>query len=90
MFRSGNASTAKVSDIRLKLVGQNKNVSSAVRTILTKDARIKKQENLSVPTARDHMLHHTKGVRNTKNGHLDNMWSTTKKRMPQQFAKTLS
>ena len=38
LFRSGNASTAEVSDIRLKIVGQNKNVSSAVRTILTKDA----------------------------------------------------
>ena len=66
LFWSGNASTAKVLDIRLKIAGLKKNVSSAVRTILTKDDRIKKQENLRVPTARDHMMHHTKGVRNTK------------------------
>ena len=79
----------KVSDTWPKIVCQNKNVSSAVRIILTKDAQIKKQENLSVPTVMDHMLHHTKGVQNTKNRHLGNMWSTTIKRMPIQFAKTL-
>ena len=39
---------------------------SAVRTILTKDAQIKKQGNQSVPIVRGHMLRHTKGVRNTK------------------------
>ena len=37
-----------------------------MRTILIKDARIEKQENLSVQTVRDKMLHHTKGVGNTK------------------------
>ena len=42
-FRSGSATTAKMSGIRLKIVGQNKNVSSAVRTIHTKNARIEKQ-----------------------------------------------
>ena len=37
-----------------------------MRTILTKDARIEKQENQSVPVVRDHRMHHTKGVWNTK------------------------
>ena len=53
------------------------------RTILTKDAQIKRLENQSVPTVRGHMLHHTKGVRNTKSRHLGNMWLTTKNHMLQ-------
>ena len=61
-FRSGSATTAKVSDIPNKTAGQNKNVSSAVRIIPRKDTRIKKQGNQSVPTVRGHMLHLTKGV----------------------------
>ena len=52
----------------LKTVGPSRNVLSAVRTILAKDVRIGKQENQSVPVVRGHMLHHTKGVRNTKTG----------------------
>ena len=43
-FWSGSATNAKVLDIRPKTVGQNKNVSSAVRIILTKNARIKKRK----------------------------------------------
>ena len=39
----------KVSAISLKTVGPKRNVLPAVRTILTKDARIEKQENQSVP-----------------------------------------
>ena len=38
-----------------KIVGQNKNVSSVVKTILTKDARIKNQENLCVPNKGSHV-----------------------------------
>ena len=82
-FWSRNASTAKVSDIRLKSVGPNRNVLSAVRTILTKDAGIEKQENQSVPIVRGHMLRHTKGVRNTKKRPLGNIWLTTKNLIPQ-------
>ena len=74
---------AKVLAIQLKTVGPNRNVLSAVRTILTKDARIEKQKDQSVPVVRGHMLRHTKGVRNTKNRHLDNIWLTTKKHIPQ-------
>ena len=74
----------------VKTVGQNKKVSSALRTIHIKDARIDKQENLSMPIVRGHMLHHTKGVWNTKNGHSGNMWLTTKKHIPQLLVKTLS
>ena len=76
MSRSRSASTAKVSAIRLKTVGPNRNDLFAVRTILTKDARIEKQENQSVPFVRGHVLR-------TKNKHLGNMWLTTKKHMPQ-------
>ena len=72
-FRSSSATTAKFSVTRLKTVGQNKNASSAVRTTLIKDARKEKQENLSAKTVRDHMLHHTNGVRNTRNRHSGNM-----------------
>ena len=89
-FRSSSATAAKVSDIRPKIVGENKNVSSAERTIHIKDARIEKQENPNVLTVRGHMLHLTKGVRNIKNRHSCNTWSITKKRMPQQSGKTLS
>ena len=39
-IRSSSATTAEVSDIRPKIVGQNKIVSSAERTIHIKDARI--------------------------------------------------
>ena len=52
----------EVEEFRLKLVGQSKNVSSAVRTIHIKDVRIEKQENQSVPIVRGHILCHTKGV----------------------------
>ena len=38
-FRFGSASTANVSDIRRKIANQNKNVSSVVRVIHTKDAQ---------------------------------------------------
>ena len=79
-FRSSSATNAKVSDIRPKHVGQNKNVSSAERTILKRDAQIEKQRNQNVLTVRDHMLHLTKGVRNTKNRHSGKMWSITKKK----------
>ena len=89
-FRSGSARTANVSDIQLKIVGQNKNASSAERIIHTKDAQIEKQINQSVPTVRGHMLHLTKSVPNTKNRHSGNMWSITKKHMPQLLVKTLS
>ena len=44
------------------IVGQNKNVLSAKRTIHIKDARIEKQENPSVLIVRGHMLHLTKGI----------------------------
>ena len=42
-FWSSSATTAKVSDIWPKHVGQNKNVSFAKRTILIKDAQTEKQ-----------------------------------------------
>ena len=54
------------SDIRPKIVGENKNVSSVERIIQIKDAGIKKQENPNVLIVRGHMLHLTKGVRNTE------------------------
>ena len=47
------------------------------------------QEKPNVLIERGHMLHLTKGVRNTKNRHLGNMWSITKKHMPPLSAKTL-
>ena len=64
-FRSP-ASVKQCYNIRLKHVGRNKNVSSAVRAILTKDARTEKPGNQNVPTVRGHMSHHTKSVQNTK------------------------
>ena len=67
-FRSRSASTANVSIIRPKTVGQNRNVLFAVRTTLTKNARAEKQDNQSVPIVRGHMLRHTKGVRSIKTG----------------------
>ena len=73
-FQSSSATATKVSDIRQKHVNQNKNVSSAERTILTKDAQTEKQGNQNVLTLRNHMLHLTKGVRNTKNRHSGKMW----------------
>ena len=85
LFRSSSATTAKVSDIRPKIVRKNKNVLSVERIIHMKDAQIKKQENLNVLTVRGHMLHLTMGVRNTKgkrNRHSGNMRSTSKKHMP--------
>ena len=69
---------SSVSVTCLKIVGQNKNVSSAVRTIHIKDARTEKQENQSVPIVRGHILRHTKGVQNTKNRHSGNTFLTTK------------
>ena len=87
-FRSSSASTAKVSDIWPKTVGQNKNVSSAKRAIPIKDARIEKQGNQNMPTVSGHMLHLTKNVRNTKNRLSGNMWSITKKHMPQLSANS--
>ena len=42
--------------------------------ISTKDARIRKLGNPSVPTVRGHMLCHIKGVWNTKSRHSGNMW----------------
>ena len=45
---------------------------------LNREARKPKCAN-----CKGHMLHHTKGVQNTKNRHLGNMWLTTKKHMPQ-------
>ena len=53
-------------------------------------AQIEKQGNQNVLTVRGHMLHLTKGVRNTKNRHSGNMWSITNKHMHQLSAKTLS
>ena len=47
----------------------------------------KKQQNVLIVTG--HMLHLTKGVRNTKSRHSGNMWLTTKKFIPQLSAKTL-
>ena len=82
-FRFGSASTANVSDIGTKL-SPNKNVSSVVRTIHTKDAQKKKQNGPSVPTVQGHILHLTRGVPNIKSRHSGNMWSTTKKPMPPQ------
>ena len=67
-FRSSSTTTAGVSDIRPKIVGQNKNAFSAERTIHIKDARIEKQENPNVLILRGHTLHLTKGVQNTKTG----------------------
>ena len=83
-FRFGSASTANVSDIRHKTVSPNKNVSSVVRTIHTKDAQKKKQNSPSVPTVQGLMLHLTRGVPNIKSRHSSNMWSITKKPMPPQ------
>ena len=40
---------------------------------------LEKEARKPVRTARDHVLYHTKRVRNTKNRHLGNMWSITKK-----------
>ena len=48
------------------MLGQNKSILSAKRTIHIKDARTEKQENPNVPIVRDHVLHLTKCVRNTK------------------------
>ena len=81
-FRSGSASTANVSDIRRKIANQNKNVSSVVRTIRTKDAQKKKQNSPNVQTVLGHMLPLIKGVPNTKSRHSGNMWLTTKNPMP--------
>ena len=81
-FRFGSASTANVSDIRRKIANQNKNVSSVVRTIRTKDAQKKKQNSPNVQTVLGHMLHLTKGVPNTKSRLSGNMWLTTKNLMP--------
>ena len=78
-FRLRSASTAKVSDTRLKNCRSKQNVVSAVRTILTKDAQIKNLKNQSVPIVRSHMLRHTKGVQNTKSRHSSYTWLTTKK-----------
>ena len=65
-FRSSSVTTAKVSHIWPKILGQNKNALSVETTIHTKDARIEKQENPNVLIVRDHMLHLTKGVQKTK------------------------
>ena len=88
-FRSSSATTAKVSDIRPKHAGLNKNVSSTERAILIKDAQIEKQGNQNVPIVKGYMMPFAKGVRNTKKQAF-NMWSITKKHMPQLSAKTLS
>ena len=72
-FRT-TVSVTQVRPLGEKTVGQNKNVWSAVRVIPTKDARIRKLGNLSVPTVRGHMLRRIKGFRNTKSRHLGNMW----------------
>ena len=72
--RSRSASTAKLSATRQKNAGQNKNVCSAVRVILAKDAQIRKPGNLSVLIVRGRMLRLIKGVLNTKSRHLGNMW----------------
>ena len=77
-FRSRSSSTAKVLDTWPNTVGQNKNVSSVVRTIQTKEAQTKKPKNQSVPTLRDHMLHLTEGVLNTDSRHSSNMWLINK------------
>ena len=82
-FRSNSATTAKVSDIRPKTVGQSKNVLSVERIICTRDARMEKPGNQNVLTVRGHMLHPTKGVQNTKSRHSDNIWLASKKHMPQ-------
>ena len=45
-----------------------------------------------VPPTRENpgqILHHTKGVRNTKSRHLGNTWLTTKNLIPQPLAKKL-
>ena len=89
-FRSSSATAAKDSGIRPKHVDRNKNVSSARRTIPVKDAQIEKKGNQNAPTVRSHMLHLIKGVQNTKHRHSGNMWSITKKHIPQLSAKTLS
>ena len=51
-------------------------------------AQTEKQGNQNVLTVRGHILHLTKGVQNTKNRHSGNMWSITKKHMPQLSART--
>ena len=57
-----------VSEIRLKMIGQSKNVSFVEIVIRTKHTRIEKPGNQNVLTARGHMLHLTKGVQNTEAG----------------------
>ena len=65
-FWSSNATTANVLVIQPKHADQNKNVSSAERTISVKNAQIEKQGNQNALTVKGHMLHLTKGVWNTK------------------------
>ena len=86
-FPYSSAGTAKVSDIRPKLVGLKPNALSVGRAIIITDAQIKRKNSQNVPTVKDHMLHPTKSIQHTKNRHLGNMWWTAKNHMPQFYAK---
>ena len=81
-FRSSSVITAKISDIRPKLVRQKLNVSSVEKATHTKDAQTEKISNQNVLIAKDHMLLTIKGVQLIKNRYSVNMWWTTKKVMP--------
>ena len=48
----------------------------------------KENSSQNVSIAKGYILHPTKGVQRTKNRHLDNMWWTVKKHLPQFYAKT--
>ena len=52
------------------------------RTTIIKDAQTNGKRSQKAPIVKDHILYATKGVKHTKNIHLDNIWCTVKNHMP--------